>query len=368
MGACKRRAVQDVITLRAFVNTFSNNSGAFVYENSFNLSTRNHSTAFADLGQEDQEVAGPFPSGGGGTLPEELQLLVEVGVLGVPNAGKSTLTNALAGTKVSAVSDKTNTTIRSRLGAFTAGATQVVLFDTPGIISPGSSMGLQQLKRVESAWKTASQCDVLLFVLDSHRQLTSPDPRVLRLVESLGGGTIPGLSSDIKLPPIALVLNKVDSVRKEQRSLMLPLAEQFRAMAKFDDIFWVSALRGHGVDELKEYLLERGKPKAWTVAGDASTDASELDVAAEIVREKIFRAYYKELPYEIRVVPNTIKILADGSTRIDMEIHVARDSLRRIVVGKNGAAIGSVGIAARTELEKLWKTRVHLFLKVKVEN
>ena len=152
---------------------------------------------------------------------------------------------------------------------------------------------MQHLTRIESAWKVASQCDVVLLVLDAHRQITVPDPRVVRLVESLGSSNIPGLSSNIQLPPIALVLNKVDAVKKEQRSLMLPLAEQFRSMAKFEDIFWVSALRGKGIDELKEYLLARGVKKPWAVPGDVCTDASEADIATEIVREKIFRAYYK---------------------------------------------------------------------------
>lgn len=293
-GAC--RTMHELISLQAFTKTsscFREGITSPLY-NVLNVISYNFATLAANAHHCDGNLRHMSPSSPSTSQPAEQQLLVEVGVLGVPNAGKSTLTNALAGSKVSAVSDKTNTTTRSRLGAFTAGATQVVMFDTPGIVAPGQNLSPRHLRRVESAWKTASECDVLLFVIDAQRQLALPDPRVLRLVQSLRGGTIPGLSSKMTLPATALVLNKVDMVPKEQRSMMLPLAEQLSSQSNFDEVFWVSALRGHGVNELREYLIQvQGKSKGWIVPEEANTDASVQDLACEIVREKIFRAYYK---------------------------------------------------------------------------
>jgi GTP-binding protein Era len=288
--------MHELISLQAFTKASSCIKEGLTspFYSLLNVFSHNYSTLAPDAYHGEDNFQHMLPPPSSLLQPAEHQLLVEVGVLGVPNAGKSTLTNALAGSKVSAVSDKTNTTTRSRLGAFTAGATQVVMFDTPGIVAPGQTLSPRHLRRIESAWKTASECDVLLFVIDAQRQLARPDPRVLRLVQSLRGGTIPGLGSKLTLPATALVLNKVDMIHKEQRSMMLPLAEQLSSQSIFDEVFWVSALRGHGVDELKEYLLQvQGKTKAWIVPEESNTDASAQDLACEIVREKIFRAYYK---------------------------------------------------------------------------
>ena len=149
------------------------------------------------------------------------------------------------------------------------------------------------MKRIESAWKTASNCDILLLVIDAHRQLTIPDPRVVRFIESLKSDIVPGLSAHMRLPPTALVLNKVDMLHKEERRMLLPLTDDFKSKGRFEEVFWTSALRGQGVDELRAYLQTRGTRRGWLMPEDASTDAGEMDLAVEIVREKIFRAYYK---------------------------------------------------------------------------
>jgi len=296
LGTSAGRTMHELISLRAFTKTSTciKEGIASPLYSLLNLFSHNYSTLIADAHHSEGNLQHMSPLPSSPLQPAEQQLLVEVGVLGVPNAGKSTLTNSLAGSKVSAVSDKTNTTTKSRLGAFTTGATQVVMFDTPGIVAPGQNLSPRHLRRVESAWKTASDCDVLLFVIDAQRQLALPDPRVLRLVQSLRDGSIPGLGSKLTLPATALVLNKVDMIPKEQRSMMLPLAEQLSSQSVFNEVFWVSALRGHGVNELREYLIQvQGKSKGWIVPEEANTDASVQDLACEIVREKIFRAYYK---------------------------------------------------------------------------
>jgi small GTP-binding protein len=326
LGTSVGRTIQELISLQAFAKTSSYIKEATTSPlyNLLNVFNQNFSSVATDAHHGDHELQytmpPPPPSS---SLPADQQLLVEVGVLGVPNAGKSTLTNALAGSKVSAVSDKTNTTTRSRLGAFTAGPTQVVMFDTPGIVAPGQNLSPRHLRRVESAWKTASECDVLLFVIDAQRQLALPDPRVLRLVQSLSGGMIPGLGSKMTLPVTALVLNKVDMVPKEQRSMMLPLAENLSKQANFDEVFWVSALRGHGVEELKEYLLQvQGKSKGWIVPSEANTDAGLLDLACEIVREKIFRAYYKGELKKLFFFLENVSAIPVASCKRRIELHL----------------------------------------------
>lgn len=134
---------------------------------------------------------------------------------------------------------------------------------------------------------------MLLFVIDAHRQLIVPDPRVIRLIENLGSTKVPGLSARIALPPLALVFNKVDLVGRELKPMMLPLVDQFQKMAEFEEVFWTSAEKGEGVGEVKEYVLGKRRPGEWMVPADASTDADAFDVACEIVREKVFRAYYQ---------------------------------------------------------------------------
>jgi GTP-binding protein Era len=300
-------------------------------------------------------------------ISEAEQLLVRVGVLGVPNAGKSTLTNALAGAKVSAVSSKTNTTARTHLGAFTRGAAQAVLLDTPGVVGAAQVADARHARRVRSAWAAAGAADLLLLVVDAERQLARADPRVERLVERFGSGAAPpGFdAASWAPPPAALVLNKVDAVPPAQRRRLLGLADAFAALAGFEEVFWVSALRGTGVRELGDYVLSRAKPGAWAVEGGASTDAGEAEMAAECVREQLFRRFYKELPYRIELKQVDFKTLRDGSTRAELDVIVPDENVRMIVVGAGGAAIGVVGRAARLELEALWKRRVHLILNVK---
>lgn len=145
--------------------------------------------------------------------------------------------------------------------------------------------GPQHAQRVESAWNIASSCDVLVFVVDAHRQLLRPDPRVERQLAVLG-------TAD-SLPPTALILNKVDAVAKKQRGMLLSLADDLKEMANISELFWVSARRGHGMEGLKEWLLGQAKPGSWILSADASTNLSDLDLACELVREKIFRAYYE---------------------------------------------------------------------------
>jgi GTP-binding protein Era len=300
-------------------------------------------------------------------VAEAEQLLVRVGVLGVPNAGKSTLTNALAGAKVSAVSSKTNTTARTHLGAFTRGAAQAVLLDTPGVVGAAQVADARHARRVRSAWAAAGAADLLLLVVDAERQLARADPRVERLVERFGSGVAPpGFdAASWAPPPAALVLNKVDAVPPAQRRRLLGLADAFAALAGFEEVFWVSALRGTGVRELGDYILGRAKPGAWAVEAGASTDAGEAEMAAECVREQLFRRFYKELPYRIELKQVDFKTLRDGSTRAELDVIVPDENVRMIVVGAGGAAIGVVGRAARLELEALWKRRVHLILNVK---
>lgn len=146
-------------------------------------------------------------------------------------------------------------------------------------------------ERVQSAWKTAAGCDALLFVVDAHRQLQAPDPRVIQVAEKLEENMQAiGLSA---APPVALVLNKADAVPKEQRPSLLKLADAFRGIASFEGVFWISALRGQGVEDIRQYLLSCAVPGEWAVEAGEGTDASKADIACEIVREKIFRAYYK---------------------------------------------------------------------------
>jgi GTPase len=271
-----------------------------------------------------------------------------IAVLGPPNAGKSTLVNALVGQKVAAVSAKAQTTRARLLGIAIEGEAQVVLADTPGIFAPRRRLDRAM---VAAAWEGASAADAILLVVDSVRQRRH---ELAPILEALGS------RKERKL----LVLNKVDATAKEP---LLALAGELVGAAGFDEVFFVSALTGDGVPELKRRLAALMPERAWLYPEDQVSNASERLMAAEITREQLYRQLHEELPYDAAVRPESYTVRKDGSIEVRQQIVVARESQKPIVLGRRGARIKAIGEAARQELSGLLGVPVHLFLHVKVD-
>jgi GTP-binding protein Era len=271
-----------------------------------------------------------------------------VAVLGAPNAGKSTLVNALVGQKVAIVSAKAQTTRARLMGIALAGETQIILADTPGIFAPKRRLDRAM---VSAAWEGAEAADAIVLVVDAVKQRRH---ELEPLVESLAH------RSERKL----LVLNKVDAAVKET---LLELAQDLTGKAAFDEVFYVSALTGDGVAELKQRLAELMPEGPWYYPEDQVSDASERLLAAEVTREQLYRQLHEELPYDSAVRPESYTVRKDGSIEIRQQIVIGRDSQKAIVLGKRGARIKAIGEAARTELSELLGVPVHLFLHVKVD-
>lgn len=270
-----------------------------------------------------------------------------VALLGAPNAGKSTLTNALVGTKVSIVSHKVQTTRAIVRGIMLDGSAQVVLVDTPGIFSPRRRL---ERAMVSTAWTSASDADVVALLLDAKRGL---DPDVEALLGPLG---------EVKRPR-ALILNKIDLIR---RDTLLALTAQITERLPFEQVFMISALTGDGVDDLKGWLANKVPEGPWLYPEDQITDAPMRMLAAEVTREKLFLRLHDELPYRSTVETESWKELRDGSVRIEQTIFVERESQRKIVLGKGGATIKAISSEARAEIAEITEQKVHLFLFVKV--
>lgn len=271
-----------------------------------------------------------------------------VAVLGAPNAGKSTLVNALVGQKVAITSAKAQTTRARLLGIALEGETQIILADTPGIFEPRRRLDRAM---VAAAWEGAQEADAILLVVDAvklRRHELAP------LLEALKD------RPERKL----LVLNKVDASVKEK---LLQLAQEFTGEVTFDEVFFVSALTGDGVPQLKTFLAGLMPESPWHYPEDQVSDASERLLACEITREQLYRQLHDELPYDAAVRPESYTAHKDGSVEIRQQIVVARESQKAIVLGKRGAKIKAIGEAARTELAEVLGHKVHLFLHVKVE-
>ena len=271
-----------------------------------------------------------------------------VAVIGAPNAGKSTLVNALVGQKVAAVSAKAQTTRARLLGIALDGETQVILADTPGIFAPKRRLDRAM---VAAAWEGAVEADAILLVVDSVKQRRHELGPILEALKD---------RQERKL----LVLNKVDAGPKEP---LLKLAEELVGAAGFDEVFFVSALTGDGVAELKARLAGLMPEGEWHYPEDQVSDASERLLAAEVTREQLYRQLHDELPYDAAVRPEKYAVRKDGSIEIHQQVVIARDSQKPIVLGKRGARIKAIGEAARTELSEMLGARVHLFLHVKVD-
>ncbi|MGE8132184.1 GTPase Era [Novosphingobium sp. ES2-1] len=275
-----------------------------------------------------------------------------VAVLGAPNAGKSTLVNALVGQKVAIVSPKAQTTRARLMGIALADIgedkAQIILADTPGLFEPRRRLDRAM---VSAAWDGAQEADAILLVVDARKKKRDYLEPIL---ETLKG------RPERKL----LVLNKVDSTPKEP---LLVMAEALTQEAEFDEVFFVSALTGDGVPELKQRLAALMPEGAWHYPEDQVSDASERLMAAEITREQLYRQLHDELPYDSTVRPEKYIQRKDGSVEIHQQIVIARETQRAIVLGKGGAKIKAIGEAARKELAQLLDTKVHLFLHVKVD-
>jgi len=271
-----------------------------------------------------------------------------VAVIGAPNAGKSTLVNSLVGQKVAITSAKAQTTRARLLGIALLGETQMILADTPGIFAPKRRLDRAM---VTAAWEGAQEADAILLVVDPVKQRRH---ELEPLIEALKD------RPERKI----LVLNKVDASKKEP---LLGLAQELSQKAEFSDVFFVSALTGEGVPELKEHLAALMPESPWHYPEDQVSDASERLLACEITREQLYRQLRDELPYDSAVRPESYTQRKDGSVEIRQQIVVARDSQKSIVLGKGGSRIKAIGEAARKELAELLGQKVHLFLHVKVE-
>lgn len=271
-----------------------------------------------------------------------------VAVIGAPNAGKSTLVNALVGQKVAIVSAKAQTTRARLMGIALEDETQIILADTPGIFAPRRRLDRAM---VAAAWEGAKEADAIVLVVDARKKKREYLEDIL---ESLKG----------RPERRILVLNKVDETPKEP---LLVAAEELTAAADFDEVFFISALTGDGVPELKARLAELMPEGPWHYPEDQVSDASERLLACEITREQLYRQLHDELPYDSAVRPESYTHRKDGSVEIHQQIVIARDSQKSIVLGKRGTKIKAIGEAARKELAELLGVKIHLFLHVKVE-
>ena len=270
-----------------------------------------------------------------------------VAIIGATNAGKSTLVNRLVGTKVSIVSRKVQTTRSLVRGIAMVGAAQVIFVDTPGIFAPKRRLARAM---VETAWGGARDADLVAMMIDAARGI---DPETEEMLRKLG---------EIGHPKI-LVLNKVDLVK---RDTLLVLADAANKAVPFERTFMISAATGDGTGDLLAFLAERIPPGPWLYPADEVSDIPLRQLAAEITREKLFDRLHQELPYEATVETDQWTEQKDGSVRIEQTIFVARDSQKKIVIGKGGQAIKAISMAARAEIAEVAERPVHLFLFVKV--
>jgi GTP-binding protein Era len=270
-----------------------------------------------------------------------------IALIGAPNAGKSTLVNALVGSKVAIVTPKVQTTRALLRGIAMEGKSQLVLVDTPGIFAPRRRLDRAM---VTTAWTGAHDADIVAVLIDAKKGLDDEAEALLTRLE------------EVRQPKV-LILNKVDLVEKEK---LLTLAQEADRRSKFEAVFMIAALSGDGVNDLRRWLGSRVPEGPWHYPEDEVSDAPQRQLAAEITREKLYLKLHQELPYQSTVETEIWTERKGGSVRIEQTIYVERESQRKIVLGKSGQTIKAIGEGARRELSEILERKVHLFLFVKV--
>ncbi len=271
-----------------------------------------------------------------------------IGIIGAPNAGKSTLINTLVGAKVAIVSPKVQTTRTRVMGIINKGETQIVFVDTPGIFAPRKRLDRAM---VSAAWQGAQDADVVLFLVDVSKGKVNSESRAI----------VDKLKEQDKRA--ILVLNKTDVADKEA---LLKISAELHATGLFTDTYMISAKTGDGTDRLMRDITDRAPEGPWMFTEDQISDMPMRLLAAEITREKIFLQLKDELPYASTVETEKWEEFDNGSVKISQIVYVMRDTQKAIVLGKGGAQIKRIGEAARIELEEILERRVHLSIFVKV--
>jgi len=270
-----------------------------------------------------------------------------VALLGAPNAGKSTLLNALVGSKISIVTHKVQTTRTRFVGVALHGKSQMIFVDTPGIFTPKKRL---ERAMVSAAWEGASDADSIILLVDTSRKIDDDTRKIARNLKDRGGQCI-------------LALNKIDLIRRDR---LLAISQELNEIGDFSHTLMISALKGDGLEDLKDLVSESLPEGPWLYPEDQLTDITERMLASEVTREKFFLRLHEELPYAMTIETESWEEKKDGSVRIEQVIYVERDSQKAIVIGKGGRALKEIGKQAREELEEMFDRRVHLFIFVKV--
>jgi GTP-binding protein Era len=270
-----------------------------------------------------------------------------VALIGAPNVGKSTLVNALVGSKITIVSRKVQTTRALIRGIAVDGPSQIILVDTPGIFSPKRRLDRAM---VSTAWSGAHDADLVCMLIDAKIGIDEEADSILGKLASVAHQKL-------------LVVNKIDLVPREK---LLALVKAANDRLPFARTFMISALSGDGVDDLRHALAEMVPEGPFHYPEDQMSDAPMRQLAAEITREKIYLKLHQELPYQSTVETDSWTERKDKSIRIEQTIFVERESQRKIVLGKGGAIIKSIGEESRKEIAEIVGVPVHLFLFVKV--
>lgn len=269
-----------------------------------------------------------------------------VALIGAPNAGKSTLLNALVGAKVAIVTHKVQTTRTRITGIGLHEETQLVFIDTPGIFEPKRRLDRAM---VSAAWKGSEDAETTVLLVDAKKGVTEEVERILEGLKNAGRTAI-------------LALNKIDGIKREG---LLALTEKLNESGLFTDTFMISALKGDGVADLKSFLAGLAPTGPWMYPEDQVSDITMRMLAAEITREKVYLRLHDELPYATTVETEKWEERKDGSVRIEQVIHVERETQKGIVIGKGGTMLKTLGKMAREEMEEEFGCRVHLFLHVR---
>lgn len=272
-----------------------------------------------------------------------------VALIGEPNAGKSTLLNRMVGSKVSIVTHKVQTTRARIRGVAIEGDSQIVFVDTPGLFRPRRRLDRAM---VAAAWGGAADADIIVLLVEAHRGITAGVEVILEKLAEMDSGR-----------NIALAINKIDRVQSPD---LLNLTKKLNERFPFSKTFLVSAEKGHGVQDLKEWLADSLPEGPWLYPEDQIADLPMRMIAAEMTREKLMLRLHQELPYQLTVETEAWEDMKDGSVKIDQVIYVARDGHKGIVIGNRGETIKAIGKLAREEIGKFLGCETHLFLSVKV--